>query len=170
MKWINLVIKNRFTFVPAIIPDLHPGISAHILLDNEEIGIIGRINPNLVKEEVYVFELSMNKLLKPVKPIKYKPSSKYPSITKDMAFILDKNILNQDVINTIRTNGGRYLTDIKVFDLYQGDKISLDKKSIAYSLTFNSNESTLSDEEVTTIFNKIIAAVTDKFNAILRDK
>ena len=165
-----LGFKNRFTFVPAIIPDLHPGISAHILLDNEEIGIIGRINPNLVKEEVYVFELSMNKLLKPVKPIKYKPSSKYPSITKDMAFILDKNILNQDVINTIRTNGGRYLTDIKVFDLYQGDKISLDKKSIAYSLTFNSNESTLSDEEVTTIFNKIIAAVTDKFNAILRDK
>ncbi len=165
-----LGFKNRFTFVPAIIPDLHPGISAHILLDNEEIGIIGRINPNLVKEEVYVFELSMNKLLKPVKPIKYKPSSKYPSIIKDMAFILDKNILNQDVINTIRTNGGRYLTDIKVFDLYQGDKISLDKKSIAYSLTFNSNESTLSDEEVTTIFNKIIAAVTDKFNAILRDK
>lgn len=165
-----LGFKNRFTFVPAIIPDLHLGISAHILLDNEEIGIIGRINPNLVKEEVYVFELSMNKLLKPVKPIKYKPSSKYPSITKDMAFILDKNILNQDVINTIRTNGGRYLTDIKVFDLYQGDKISLDKKSIAYSLTFNSNESTLSDEEVTTIFNKIIAAVTDKFNAILRDK
>ena len=84
--------------------------------------------------------------------------------------VCDKNILNQDVINTIRTNGGRYLTDIKVFDLYQGDKISLDKKSIAYSLTFNSNESTLSDEEVTTIFNKIIAAVTDKFNAILRDK
>ena len=165
-----LGFKNRFTFVPAIIPDLHPGISAHILLDNEEIGMIGRINPNLVKEEVYVFELSMNKLLKPVKPIKYKPSSKYPSIIKDMAFILDKNILNQDVINTIRTNGGRYLTDIKVFDLYQGDKISLDKKSIAYSLTFNSNESTLSDEEVTTIFNKIIAAVTDKFNAILRDK
>lgn len=165
-----LGFKNRFTFVPAIIPDLHPGISAHILLDNEEIGIIGRINPNLVKEEVYVFELSMNKLLKPVKPIKYKPSSKYPSITKDMAFILDKNILNQDVINTIRTNGSRYLTDIKVFDLYQGDKISLDKKSIAYSLTFNSNESTLSDEEVTTIFNKIIASVTDKFNAILRDK
>jgi len=165
-----LGFKNRFTFVPAIIPDLHPGISAHILLDNEEIGIIGRINPNLVKEEVYVFELSMNKLLKPVKPIKYKPSSKYPSIIKDMAFILDKNILNQDVINTIRTNGGRYLTDIKVFDLYQGDKISLDKKSIAYSLTFNSNESTLSDEEVTNIFNKIIAAVTDKFNAILRDK
>ncbi len=165
-----LGFKNRFTFVPVVIPDLHPGISAHILLDNEEIGIIGRINPNLVKEEVYVFELSMNKLLKPVKSIKYKPSSKYPSITKDMAFILDKNILNQDVINTIRTNGGRYLTDIRVFDLYQGDKISLDKKSIAYSLTFNSNESTLSDEEVTTIFNKIIAAVTDKFNAILRDK
>ena len=165
-----LGFKNRFTFVPVVIPDLHPGISAHILLDNEEIGIIGRINPNLVKEEVYVFELSMNKLLKPVKPIKYKASSKYPSITKDMAFILDKNILNQDVINTIRTNGGKYLTDIKVFDLYQGDKISLDKKSIAYSLTFNSNESTLSDEEVTTIFNKIITAVTDKFNAILRDK
>ena len=165
-----LGFENRFTFVPVVIPDLHPGISAHILLDNEEIGIIGRINPNLVKDEVYVFELLMNKLLKPVKPIKYKPSSKYPSITKDMAFILDKNILNQDVINIIRTNGGRYLTDIKVFDLYQGDKISLDKKSIAYSLTFNSNESTLSDEEVTTIFNKIIAAVTDKFNAILRDK
>ena len=163
-------LKNRYNFTPIVVDDLHPGIAASINLDRESIGIIGRVNPSVLKDEVYVCEISMNKLNKQTKPIKYKASSKYPSITKDMAFILDKNILNSEVIDTIKANGGKYLTNIEVFDVYQGEKIDSNFKSIAYSLTFNSNEETLNDEEITAIFNKIIDSVINKFNAVLRDK
>ena len=163
-------LKNRYNFAPVVVEDLHPGISATISVDREIVGIIGRVNPNLLKDEVYVCELSMNKLNKATKPIKYKSSSKYPSIIKDMAFILDKNTLNSEVIDVIKANGGKYLTNVEVFDVYEGDKIESDKKSIAYSLTFNSTEGTLNDEEITIIFNKVIDAVTTKFNAVLRDK
>ena len=163
-------LKNRYNFVPVQVEDLHPGIAANIILDREKVGIIGRVNPSILKDEVYVCEISMNKLNKQTKPIKYKPSSKYPSITKDMAFILDKNILNSEVSDTIKANGGKYLTNIEVFDVYEGEKIDLNSKSIAYSLTFNSNEGTLNDEEITIIFNKVIDAVISKFKAVLRDK
>jgi len=165
-----LGFKNRYQVKPEKIADLHPGIGAKIYLDREEIGIIGRINPTINSNEIYVLELSITKLNKVTKPIKYKQYSKYPSIVKDMAFILDEDTLNGDVVDTVKANGGRYLTSIDVFDIYQGDKIEKGKKSIAYSLTFNSVDSTLSDEEITQVFNKIIKAVEDKYQAILRDK
>ena len=162
--------KNRYQVKPELVKDLHSGISAKVYLDREEIGIMGRVNPTINSDEIYVLELSITKLNKTVKALKYKAASKYPSITKDMAFILDKDVLNGDIVDTIRANGGRYLTNIEVFDLYKGDKIPENKKSIAYSLTFNSIDSTLNDEEITTVFNKIISAVENKYNAILRDK
>ena len=165
-----LGFKNRYQVKPARVEDLHPGISAKIYLDREEIGIIGRVNPSINSDEIYVLELSVTKINKTTKPLKYKQSSKYPNIVKDMAFILDRDVLNGDIVDTIRANGGRFLTNIEVFDLYVGDKIPDNKKSIAYSLTFNSSESTLNDDEVTQVFNKIIKAVEDKFNAELRDK
>ena len=162
--------KNRYQVKPELVKDLHPGISAKVYLDREEIGIMGRINPTINSDEIYVLELSITKLNKTVKALKYKAASKYPSITKDMAFILDKDVLNGDIVDAIRANGGRYLTNIEVFDLYEGDKIPEGKKSIAYSLTFNSTDSTLNDEEITAIFNKVIDSVQNKYNAILRDK
>ena len=165
-----LGFKNRYQVKPASVSNLHPGVSAKIYLDREEIGIMGKINPSLKSDEIYVLELSITKLNKTTKPIKFKPSSKYPSIVKDMAFIVDKNVLNSEIVDVIKVNGGKCLTDIEVFDLYVGDKIDNDKKSIAYSLTFNSVDSTLNDEEVTAIFNKIIDEVKNKFNAVLRDK
>lgn len=165
-----LGLKNRYSFTKEKYLDLHHGISASINVDRENVGIIGRVNPSYIKDEVYVCELSMNKINKQTKNIKYKSSSKYPSITKDMAFILDKDIASGDIVDTIKSAGGKYLIDIEVFDVYEGDKIDKNKKSIAYSLTFNSNESTLNDEEITVIFNKIIDIITSKYNAILRDK
>ena len=165
-----LGFKNRYQIKPDKIDGFHPGVSGKIYLDKEEIGIIGRIDPRLKKDEIYLLELSLTKLNKNTKPLKFKESSKYPSIIKDMAFILDKDVLNQDIVDTIKSTGGKYLTDIKVFDLYVGDKIENNKKSIAYSLTFNSHESTLNDNEITLIFNKIIESIKNKYNAILRDK
>lgn len=166
-----LGFKNRYTFVKDNIPDMHPGISARILLDREEIGILGRVHPNISFDDVYVLELSMTKLLsKKIKPIKYKEISKYPTIVKDMAFIIDKDKSAEQIMSLIKKTGGRLLTDIKVFDVYQGANLDSSKKSIAFSLTFSDSTRTLTEDEVMVIFNKIIESVTVKEDAILRDK
>ena len=160
--------KNRYEFVEQTINNIHPGISAKILLDRQEIGIIGRIHPNTHKDEIYVSELSLTKLIKPIKPIKYKESSKYPDIKKDIAFIVDKQISSKDIEQEIKKAGGRLLTNIDVFDIYTGENVGENEKSIAYNLTFQAQDKTLTDDEVMTIFNNIIINVENKLNAKLR--
>ena len=144
-------------------------MSAKIYIDKEEVGVIGRVHPSVCKDEVYVFEISMNKINKPVKPLKFKEGAKYPEIRKDVAFIVDKEISSLEVEKEIKKAGGRLLTCIDVFDVYTGDKIDEDKKQIAYSLTFAAPDRTLTEEEVMESFNKIIKEVTEKVPATLRD-
>ena len=162
-----LGFKNRYTFVAEVLPELHPGISAKILLDREEIGVIGRVHPSYKKDEIYVAELSMTKLYnKQVKPIKFKEASKYPEIVKDLAFVIDNDTESEVIKNQIKKSGGRLLDNIDVFDIY--NNIEEGKKSIAYKLTFKDSTKTLSDEEVMEVFNKIIKEVEEKTNAKLR--
>ena len=166
-----LGLHNRYQFeVNKEAPEMHPGMCATITLDKNPVGIIGRVHPSVSKDDIYVCELSMTKINVKSKKIKYKEGNKYPEITKDMAFIVDRTITCDEIMNVIRKNGGKYLQDIKVFDLYEGDRIDASKKSIAFSLTFNAPDRTLSDEEVMEVFNKIISEVTSKLNAELRDK
>lgn len=162
--------KNRYSFEVSTCTSLHPGISADIFLDRKKIGIIGRVHPNICKDEVYVFEMSLNALMSKIKPLKYKPSPKYPGISKDMAFILDKNTTAGEVMAIIKRAGGRLLDSVSVFDVYTGENIVSDKKSIAFTLNFINPERTLTDEEVMEVFNKIILEVTTKLNCELRDK
>lgn len=162
--------KNRYHFVKDMINDLHPGISAKILLDKDGIGIIGKIHPTITKDNIYVCELSLTKLNKSIKKIKYKEVSIYPNITKDVAFIIDNNISSNMIEEEIKRVGSRLLTNIEVFDVYTGDKIEKGKKSIAYKLTFNSEDRTLTDEEVDILFRNIIDKVNIKFNSSIRDK
>lgn len=162
--------KNRYSFEVSTCTSLHPGISADIFLDRKKIGIIGRVHPNICKDEVYVFEMSLNALMSKIKPLKYKPSPKYPGISKDMAFILDRNTTAGEVMAIIKRAGGRLLDSVSVFDVYTGENIASDKKSIAFTLNFINPERTLTDEEVMEVFNKIILEVTTKLNCELRDK
>lgn len=157
-----LGLKNRYSFTTSDIPNMHPGMSARVLLDRKEIGIIGRIHPTDSKDEIYICEISMDKLMTNIKPIKYKEISKYPSIIKDMAFIMPKDTEAKEVLDVIKKSGGRLLTDINIFDVYEGENVGNNEKSIAYSLTFNDNTKTLTDEEVNTLFEKIIKDVENK--------
>ena len=157
-----LGLKNRYSFTTSDIPNMHPGMSARVLLDRKEIGIIGRIHPTDSKDEIYICEISMDKLITNIKPIKYKEISKYPSIIKDMAFIMPKDTEAKEVLDIIKKSGGRLLIDINIFDVYEGENIGDNEKSIAYSLTFNDNTKTLTDEEVNTLFEKIIKDVENK--------
>lgn len=163
-----LGFKNRYSFEVCNADNIHPGMSAKIYLDRKEIGIIGRIHPSLAKDEIYICEISMDKLMINTKPIKYKEVSKYPSITKDLAFVVSKDVLSKDVMEIIKKSGGRLLTDINVFDVYTGENVDNDKKSIAYSLTFNDPTKTLTEEEINTLFEKIIKDVESKMDAKLR--
>ncbi len=166
-----LGFKNRYSFEIAAINDMHPGICAEIMVDREPIGFMGRIHPTIKKDEIYVLEFSLSKLIdKKVKPLKFKEVSKYPEVKKDMAFIVNKNVSAKEIMEQIKKSGGRLLTNIDVFDVYLGENIGSDEKSIAFSLTFSSNDKTLSDEEVTVVFDKIIVDVENKLNAKIRSK
>jgi len=166
-----LVLHNRYHFEVATVDSMHPGITAEITLDKEPIGFLGRVHPNIAKDDIYVVELSMTKLVeKNIKPIKYKEISKYPTITKDLAFIVKKDIASGSIVETIKRAGGKLLTNIDVFDVYIGENVQSDEKSIAYSLTFSDSTRTLNDDEVMQIFNKIIDEVIKKHSAVLRDK
>ena len=166
-----LGFKNRYSFEVVSVPELHPGISAKILVDREEIGIIGKLHPNISNDDIYVCEFSLTSLYnKKIKPIKYKETSKYPSIVKDVSFIVDKDTMAIDIENTIKKSGGRLLESVYIFDYYAKDNIEDNKKSLAFKLTFTDNSRTLEEKEVMDIFNKIISDVVTKHNAILRDK
>ena len=164
----HLGFKNRYSFVKSSVSDLHPGVSADILLDRKRIGIIGRVHPKKCSDEVYVCELSLNALMTKVKPLKYKEASKYPTIVKDVAFIVPKTMSSSEVESVIKKAGGRLLSEINVFDVYE--KLDNDKKSIAYNLTFMDNNRTLTDEEVMSVFENIIKKVTTSLDVELRDK
>lgn len=164
-----LGFKDRYVFEKAKIDDLHPGIGAKIKLDSEEIGIIGKVHPFIKKEEVFVAELSLNKLMKEIEPLKFKEASKYPDIIKDMAFIVKKDVPSNEISDIIKKEGGKLLSNIKVFDVYTGENVGENEKSIAYSLTFSNNERTLKEDEILILFNKIIEKVVET-GAVLRDK
>ena len=166
-----LGFSNRYSFVVNNIKEfLHPGVSATINVNGSDIGFLGLLHPSIEKN-VYVAEINLDKLLKNrVSKLKYKEVSKYPKVVKDLAFIVDKKINSEDIVKVIKKSGGKTLTNIEVFDLYTGENVKENEKSIAYSLTFEDMNKTLSDEEVMLIFNKIISDVEVKLNAKLRDK
>ena len=100
--------------------------------------------------------------------MKYKEISKFPSMKKDVAFIVDKEIASKEIETVIKKAGGNLLADIEVFDVYEGANLGENKKSIAYSLTFLDSKKTLTDEEVMQAFNKVIENVEKKCGAELR--
>ena len=162
--------NGRYSFVRSECNDLHPGVQASIILDGKAIGIIGKVHPSITKKDIFVFELNLDSLYGKTSKLKYKEAFKYPSISKDMAYVLDRNILVDDVIKTIKKASSKILQDVEVFDVYEGENIDSTKKSVAFSLVFNGLDRTLTDEEVMTEFNKIIDKVVSNYNAELRDK
>ena len=162
--------SGRYSFVRSECSDLHPGVQSSIILDGKPVGIIGKVHPSITKKDIFVFELNLDSLYGKTSKLKYKEAFKYPSISKDMAYVLDRNILVDDVIKTIKKASSKILQEVEVFDVYEGENIDSTKKSVAFSLVFNGLDRTLTDEEVMTEFNKIIDKVVSIYSAELRDK
>ena len=162
--------EGRYSFIKQEMPkEIHPGQSAYINVNGTDVGIIGKLHPNVSKEDIYVFEINLDELFKKkVGKMKYKEISKFPSVKKDVAFLINKKVVSKDIEKVIKNSGGSILSDIEVFDVYTGKNIDENKKSIAYSLNFIDNKKTLTDEEVNNLLEKIIKNVCDKFGAELR--
>ena len=162
--------NGRYSFVPdkdKLPEDVHPGQSAVISVNNDIVGFIGRVHPSVDKDPIYVMEINLDRLLsKKVGKMKYKELSKYPSIKKDLAFVVDKNTSAQDIAMSIKKAGGSKLQRVEVFDVY--DKgLEPEKVSIAFSLTFEDPNATMTDEEINEIMDKIISTI-EKRGAELR--
>ena len=150
--------STSFVSLKNPIKELHPGQSADISVNNDIVGIIGRLHPGFEKDDVYVMEINLDKLIsKRVGKMKFKEISKFPSIKKDLSILVNKNITSKEIETKIKKKSGKLLQDIKVFDVYEGKNIlDSNKKSLAYSLTFGDQSRTLNDEEINQIMDKVI--------------
>lgn len=164
-----LGLLNRYKLETNNIPkEFHPYQSANILIDNESVGYIGKVHPNINKNDIYVCELNLDKIFNiHIKNIKYKEVSKYPSVVKDIAFILDNSVNSIDALKEITKKGGKIVSSVQVFDVF---KISNDKKSLAFKIVFSDDTKTLTDEEVNKSLDNVINGIKNIFNAELRDK
>ncbi len=169
----ELGLSDKISYVAAKKEDLHPGRTASILVNNEEIGFIGQVHPVTQKEwdikETYVFQLSLAKLFNTeVDDILYNVIPRFPAMNRDMALVVDSTVFAGDILSTIRLAGGKLLKDAIIFDLYEGDKMEAGKKSVAFSLTYFDPERTLTDEEVTKAHQKVLKVVEETHSAQLR--
>jgi len=162
---------NRYSFVHMMNPvaEFHPGQCADISVNNDIVGCIAKLHPNVTKDDVYVMEINLDRLLdKRTGKMKFKEISKFPSIKKDLAFVMDKKVESKEIETVIKKAAGSLLTNIDVFDVYTGENVGENEKSIAYNLTFMDAKKTLTEEEVTVVFNKVIETVESKCKARLR--
>ena len=170
----NMGIAGKITYVPTSDrPEMHPGRTADIMVDDQLVGFIGQVHPQTAKEykipETYVFELNLELLLAAPKiENEYTPISKYPSITRDIALLVDDDVENATIVEAIKQKGGAYLKDIHLFDVYAGSHLPAGKKSLAYTLTYQDDKGTLTEDQVNAAFDKVTAYLQDKVDAEIR--
>ncbi|KGM99616.1 phenylalanyl-tRNA synthetase subunit beta [Clostridium botulinum] len=154
-------------------PSFHPGKTAALYIKKDFIGVVGEVHPDVaenyeVDERCYVAELNMDVLFKYAQTEKkYLELPKFPAVTRDIAILVDRDILVQEIEDTIKNQGGKLLESVKLFDVYQGKQIPEDKKSIAYALVYRGDR-TLTDKDVNKVHDKIIRALEHKLGAELR--
>ncbi len=172
-------LTSRFnvslSFEPSDEPFLHPYRQAFVILNGEKIGFIGQMHPRITKARkfdmpLYVSEIDLSKFIESALDfLPYVPVSKYPAIERDLAFVVSEEITAGEMLKTICANGGDFLKNVSVFDVYSGIGVAPGKKSVAFNLLFRKDEGTLGSEEVNLDVEKIVQAMASSFEAKLRD-
>ncbi len=151
----------------------HPGRTAAIYLENQMIGVIGELHPRFAKSQdllgVVAFEIQLEPVLMAHKRFSYQPLNKYPSVTRDLAIVLQKDILAEDVLAVVRQTVKKNLVHAEVFDVYVGEKVKEDEKSLAIKLTLEDRTKTLESEDVDKIIKSVLNRLEYHFHARLRD-
>ena len=169
-----LRIEGMTVSTAHIEPFLHPGRACDIIVDGKTIGYLGELHPVVaanydLSQKAVVFELDLKAIVEMAdKEIVYEAISKFPAIDIDLAFVADKALPAGEIEAAIAAVGGEYLKQIKLFDIYEGDRIEEGKKSLAYNLVFRAKERTLKAEEVTEVVETIKSELNEKFGVVLR--
>ncbi|EHU5128693.1 phenylalanine--tRNA ligase subunit beta [Vibrio vulnificus] len=164
---------KAYSFVAAKHPALHPGQSAAIVVDGKDIGVIGTVHPELERKfglngRTIVFEIEWSAINRKVIP-EAVALSKFPANRRDIAVVVDEAVASGDIVNACLEVGGEFLKAAKLFDVYVGKGVEEGKKSLAIALTLQSNERTLEDADIAGAVDAIVAHVSEKFGASLRD-
>lgn len=181
---IKGVVENIFQtlFIKGItfqsdnsIPYLHPGISSRILIDNRSVGFLGEVNPHVldnfgISKKIFIFEIDFGEIIyyfnKKDRTAEHLP--KFPPVYRDLALIVDKEVESKTMEDVIYGSKVRYLDELTVFDVYEGEPISAGKKSLAYRLKFQAPDKSLTDEEVNLLYEKILNHLSKKMRVELR--
>jgi phenylalanyl-tRNA synthetase beta chain len=148
-------------FTPTTHPSLAPGRTASLVWADASFGIMGEVHPqvcerfDLPDQPVAILELDLDLLLARRQPRRYQPILRFPAVLEDMALVVDADTPAQAVEDAIRAGGGTLLRQVELFDLYQGESIPIGKKSLAYALTFQAEDRSLTEDEVRTIYQRI---------------
>ncbi len=155
-------------------PSYHPGRCALITVNGNTIGTIGEIHPDVADnfetpKRSYIGELDIEKLYKLTNVLKsYKGLPKYPEVDRDLAMVVDEEIIAYDIEQVIKNSGGDLLQKVTLFDVYRGEQVGENKKSMAYALSFRADDRTLTDEEVNKAVTEILSKLDSEIGAILR--
>ncbi|MBI4357464.1 MAG: phenylalanine--tRNA ligase subunit beta [Gammaproteobacteria bacterium] len=165
---------ENFQCVPGIHPALHPGQTASVLYQERPIGLLGSLHPAVqkklgLKERVILFEIQLE-WVRASGAVRFSPLSKFPTVRRDIALIVDEGIQAEAIIKTCKTILGSRLCKCVLFDVYAGEGIEKGKKSIALGFTIGEASRTLTDEEVSEIMSSLVRQLTKTHHAILRDE
>ncbi len=154
-------------------PALHPGQTAVIKLNDREAGWLGRIHPAIagnhdLDPETFLFELEVD-ALKNTELVQFQAISRYPSIRRDLAMVVDSELPAGDLQSAVTELGGELLRDMVIFDVYQGEGIETGRKSIAFGLILQDSSRTLTDEDVEAVVTRVTDGLRGKFGAQLRE-
>ena len=170
----NFVGKATISYVPSKKACMHPTRSADVIVNGQTIGYFGELLPLVadkldIDKRVYVAEINYDVLKEHFdNKIVFKPISKFPTVERDVAIIVDNSVLWADVVDTVKKNAGDNLDSIKLFDVYTGDQIENGKKSLAFNLIFISEDRTLNVEEIDIAIQNILTALNNNLGAKLR--
>ena len=165
-------LTDEVTFVPQKMDIFHPGQSAVIIKDGKQVGSIGQLHPALAKEakvsgKVFMFELKQSTILAMKVPMA-STISKYPEVQRDLAFVLDKEIPVQNLLDVLQAGKTNILKSVEIFDVYQGEGLEENQKSVALTFKMQMVERTLKDEEVDNLMLELIKLAKDKISAELK--
>ena len=164
------------SYQPTEHPSMHPGKTAQIMVGQTPIGVLGELHPRVKQNydfltpAVYVAEIDLEGLL-PLIPLRFEsqPVSVFPPVLEDIAIIVEEAVPADRVERLIRQTGGKLLADVRLFDVYRGDRIGAGKKSLAYSMTYQAQDHTIESAESTALRNKIVRRLERELGAVLRD-